>query len=284
MREGQTGQSRPLDLYLDEIGEVPLLIKEQEQQLAQTIEVGRVAALEAEEIGFPPDPKQLWLIYQGELAKDHFIRANLRLVVSVAKRYPLPTGLELLDLIQEGNIGLEHAVDKFDWTKGFKFSTYATFWIRQAIGRALDKDGSMIRIPLAESSELRAAVKRGDDLTPTQEKAYRAKGVLSLDQPVKDGEEAVLGDFLPSETKSPDSEVLREAAAQAVRRAIAENLEPRTQLAVHLRFGIDDGKWRSYQEVGDELGLTGEQARRIVIRALRVLRSSTTGRELAALS
>ena len=115
-----------LSTYLNEIGQVPLLTAGEERELAKVIEAGGTPAKQA---------------------KDRFVRANLRLVVSIAKRYPLPVGMDLLDLIQEGNLGLEHAVDKFDWRRGFKFSTYATFWIRQAIGRALDTKGSLVKIP-----------------------------------------------------------------------------------------------------------------------------------------
>ena len=123
-----------LSTYLNEIGQVPLLTASEERELAKVIEAG----------GMP-----------AKQAKDRFVRANLRLVVSMAKRYPLPVGMDLLDLIQEGNLGLEHAVDKFDWRRGFKFSTYATWWIRQAIGRALDTKGSLVKIPGDRAASLR---------------------------------------------------------------------------------------------------------------------------------
>ena len=131
--------------YLNEIGLVPLLTAMEERELSQIIEKGAQAAAKIENgersIELQRD------VRNAAAAKDRFIRANLRLVVSVARRYPLPPGMDLLDLVQEGNIGLEHAVDKFDWRKGFKFSTYATFWIRQAIGRALDQKASLVRLP-----------------------------------------------------------------------------------------------------------------------------------------
>src|SRR5215470_6204165 len=144
--------------YLNEIGLVPLLTAEEERELSQIIEKGREAQeqLDAGERGRELQRQ----VRAAAAAKDRFIRANLRLVVSVARRYPLPPGMELLDLIQEGNLGLEHAVDKFDWRKGFKFSTYATFWIRQAIGRALDQKASLIRIPGDRSASLRAALRQ----------------------------------------------------------------------------------------------------------------------------
>ena len=143
--------------YLNEIGMVPLLNAQDERELSQTIEAGAEARAqkEAGETGVVLDRA----IRKAAQAKDRFIRSNLRLVVSVARRYPLPPGMELLDLIQEGNLGLEHAVDKFDWRKGFKFSTYATFWIRQAIGRALDQKASLVRLPGDRSASLRAALR-----------------------------------------------------------------------------------------------------------------------------
>ena len=141
--------------YLNEIGLVPLLTAEEERQLSQVIEKGQKARARKEAGESGPEIERD--IRNAAIAKDRFIRANLRLVVSVARRYPLPPGMELLDLIQEGNLGLEHAVDKFDWRKGFKFSTYATFWIRQAIGRALDQKASLVRLPGDRSASLRAA-------------------------------------------------------------------------------------------------------------------------------
>ena len=152
--------------YLNEIGLVPLLTAQEERELSQIIEKGRDAAVAIETASAPRraaprGPKA------AAAAKDRFIRANLRLVVSVARRYPLPPGMELLDLIQEGNLGLEHAVDKFDWRKGFKFSTYATFWIRQAIGRALDQKASLVRLPGDRSASLRAALRQVSAATAT---------------------------------------------------------------------------------------------------------------------
>ena len=152
--------------YLNEIGLVPLLTALEERELSQTIEKGVAAAARLENGERSVALKSE--VRAAAVAKDRFIRANLRLVVSVARRYPLPPGMELLDLIQEGNIGLEHAVDKFDWRKGFKFSTYATFWIRQAIGRALDQKASLVRLPGDRSAGLRAALRQvsgdGDQL------------------------------------------------------------------------------------------------------------------------
>src|SRR5215211_4255845 len=161
-----------IGLYLNDIGKVPLLNAEDERVLSKAIEAGREAQsqLDAGQRG-----KALKMaVADAAAAKDRFIRANLRLVVSIARRYPLPQGMDLLDLIQEGNLGLEHAVDKFDWRRGFKFSTYATFWIRQAIGRALDQKGSLIRIPGDRAATLRSALRQAGGDTDTLD-AYNAE-------------------------------------------------------------------------------------------------------------
>ena len=152
--------------YLNEIGMVPLLNAQEERELSKLIEAGFAARARKEEGETGRELDRT--IRTAEQAKDRFIRSNLRLVVSVARRYPLPPGMELLDLIQEGNLGLEHAVDKFDWRKGFKFSTYATFWIRQAIGRALDQKASLVRLPGDRSASLRA---RHDRARPAHQPA-----------------------------------------------------------------------------------------------------------------
>ena len=147
-----------IGMYLNEIGKVALLTAEEERELSRTIEKGREASarLDAGEKSSALKAD----VAAAAKAKDRFIRANLRLVVSIARRYPLPQGMDLGDLIQEGNLGLEHAVDKFDWRRGFKFSTYATFWIRQSIGRALDYKASLIRIPGDRAAALRSALRR----------------------------------------------------------------------------------------------------------------------------
>src|ERR671917_1362309 len=144
--------------YLHEIGLVPLLDAAQERELSQKIEAGRDAQAKLDAGSRGADLKRA--VREAARARDYFIRANLRLVVSIARRSPLPPGMDLLDLIQEGNLGLEHAVEKFDWRKGFKFSTYATFWIRQAIGRALDQKANLVRIPGDRASMLRSALRQ----------------------------------------------------------------------------------------------------------------------------
>ena len=185
--------------YLNEIGLVPLLTAEEERELSQIIEKGaerrRRASTPASAAASSSAPSAT-----AAAAKDRFIRANLRLVVSVARRYPLPPGMELLDLIQEGNLGLEHAVDKFDWRKGFKFSTYATFWIRQAIGRALDQKASLVRLPGDRSASLRAALRQvsgdGDELDDEHARLHRLTTPTSLDRTIGDDDSNELIDLL----------------------------------------------------------------------------------------
>src|SRR5690606_5674522 len=203
--------------YLNEIGLVPLLTAAEERELSQAIEKG-VAARERLEAGERTAELRRDVRRAAE-AKDRFIRANLRLVVSVARRYPLPPGMELLDLIQEGNLGLEHAVDKFDWRKGFKFSTYATFWIRQAIGRALDQKASLVRLPVDSSAKLRSALREHngdrDKLTPELAVIEKQSTTTSLDKTVGEDGDATLGDLLASNQQNPEDTAVKIAQLEA---------------------------------------------------------------------
>src|SRR5215212_3875953 len=192
--------SDSVGLYLNEIGLVPLLTAMEERELSQVIERGREAQARLD--GGEKSTRELrQAVKAAAAAKDRFIRANLRLVVSIARRYPMPPGMELLDLIQEGNLGLEHAVDKFDWRKGFKFSTYATFWIRQAIGRALDQKASLVRLPGDRSASLRAALRQvagdGEELDDENARLYRLTTPTSLDRVVGDDDSNELVDIIP---------------------------------------------------------------------------------------
>ncbi len=195
--------------YLNEIGMVPLLTAEEERELSQIIEKGQEARTRREAGESGREIRKA--ILEADRAKDRFIRANLRLVVSVARRYPLPPSMELLDLIQEGNLGLEHAVDKFDWRKGFKFSTYATFWIRQAIGRALDQKASLVRLPGDRSASLRAALRAvsgdGDELDDEHARLHRLTTPTSLDRTIGDDDSNELVDLLPDSKPGPEIEV-----------------------------------------------------------------------------
>jgi RNA polymerase primary sigma factor len=197
-------------MYLNEIGMVALLTAEEERELSQLIEAGVVARRRRESGENGREIRRA--IAAADAAKDRFIRANLRLVVSVARRYPLPPGMELLDLVQEGNLGLEHAVDKFDWRKGFKFSTYATFWIRQAIGRALDQKASLVRLPGDRSASLRAALRQvsgdGDELDDEHAMLHRLTTPTSLDRTIGDDDSNELIDLLADSHAGPEQQVM----------------------------------------------------------------------------
>jgi len=259
--------------YLNEIGLVPLLTAQEERDLSKIIERGAEARAKKEEGETGRDLDRA--IREAAVAKDRFIRANLRLVVSVARRYPLPPGMELLDLIQEGNLGLEHAVDKFDWRKGFKFSTYATFWIRQAIGRALDQKASLVRLPGDRSASLRAALRQvsgdGDELDEEHARLHRLTTPTSLDRTIGDDDSNELVDLLPDAKPGPEAEVMARAEEEMVT-GLLDILDPRARYAVEQRFGLHDGRKRSYREVGEELGVTAEAARRLVKRAVSSVR------------
>ena len=256
--------------YLNEIGAVALLNAQEERELSQIIERG-VEARQRKEQG-ERGRNINKAIRDAAAAKDRFIRANLRLVVSVARRYPLPPGMELLDLIQEGNLGLEHAVDKFDWRKGFKFSTYATFWIRQAIGRALDQKASLVRLPGDRSASLRAALRQvsgdGDELDDEHARLHRLTTPTSLDRTIGDDDSNELIDLLPDANPGPELEVLDKAEKEMVTGLLDILEDERAKRAVAQRFGLLDGRKRSYREVGEELGVTAEAARRLVKRAI----------------
>ena len=259
--------------YLNEIGMVPLLNAQEERELSKLIEAGFAARARKEEGESGRELDRT--IRTAEQAKDRFIRSNLRLVVSVARRYPLPPGMELLDLIQEGNLGLEHAVDKFDWRKGFKFSTYATFWIRQAIGRALDQKASLVRLPGDRSASLRAALRavsgNGDELDEEHARLHRLTTPTSLDRTIGDDDSNELVDLLPDSNPGPEQEVM-DRAENEMATSLLDVLDTRARYAVEQRFGLLDGRKRSYREVGEELGVTAEAARRLVKRAVNTVR------------
>ena len=264
--------------YLNEIGAVALLTADDEKMLSKAIEQGRDAqvTLDGDEKLTAAERRSLRVaVREAEAARDRFIRANLRLVVSIARRYPLPPAMELLDLIQEGNLGLEHAVEKFDWRRGFKFSTYATFWIRQSIGRALDQKASLIRLPSDRSASLRAALRHcgGDRDGLDDENAWlqRISTPTSLDKNIGDDGDSTLVDLIGDDAPSPEDHALENDRKEMIR-GLLDRLDPRAQLAVARRFGLIDGESHSYREVGEELGVTAEAARRLVKRAVDELR------------
>ncbi|HRA34508.1 MAG TPA: sigma-70 family RNA polymerase sigma factor, partial [Acidimicrobiales bacterium] len=262
---------------------VALLNAEEERELSQIIERG--VAARARIAAGDGNTEDRRLDRAAARAKDRFIRANLRLVVSIARRYPLPPGMELLDLVQEGNLGLEHAVDKFDWRKGFKFSTYATFWIRQAIGRALDQKASLIRLPGDRSASLRAALRQvsgdGDELDDEHARLHRLATPTSLDRVVGDDDGSELIDLLADGAPGPEDLALANEEDRLVV-GLLDVLDGRARFAVEQRFGIHDGRRRSYREVGEELGVTAEAARRMVKRAVITVRNEAAARIDAA--
>jgi RNA polymerase primary sigma factor len=259
--------------YLHEIGLVPLLDAAKERELSQIVERGHEAQKRIDAGERKAELKRA--VREGARAKDHFIRANLRLVVSIARRYPLPPGMDLLDLIQEGNLGLEHAVDKFDWRKGFKFSTYATFWIRQSIGRALDQKANLVRLPSERSAQLRAALRQvsgeGDDLDADLAHLHRLATPTSLDRTVGDDGDQELVDLIADAVPGPEAIVVDQLQDQMVGNLLGK-LDDRSRFAVEHRFGLHDGEKHSFREVGEVLGVTAEAARRIVKRAVDELR------------
>ena len=262
-----------IGLYLNDIGKVPLLTAEDERELSRQIEEGREALAELDNGECSVALKRK--VKQAEQAKDRFIRSNLRLVVSIARRYPLPQGMDLLDLIQEGNLGLEHAVDKFDGRRGVKLEYYATFWIRQAIGRALDQKASFIRIPGDRSASLRAALRQasgdGETLDQANAELHRLTTPVSLDKIVGDDGDATLGDLMANGDPTPEDAPMVGVESDLLN-DLLHTLEPRARYAVEARFGLLDGERKSFRVVGASLGVTAEAARRLVSRAVAGLR------------
>ena len=295
-------------LYLTDIGQYPLLTKEDEVRLAQQIENGVEARgkLETEEKLTAAEKRDLKrLDRNGARAEKKFVQSNLRLVVSIAKKYQA-SGLPLLDLIQEGNLGLMHAVEKFDWRKGFKFSTYATWWIRQAITRGIANTGRTIRLPVhagdtlarLQKARTRLELKYGRPATLTElaadvempedkitEALRFANEPLSLSEPLREDGDAELGDVVEDRGAASPFEV---AATSLLPDEIARLLAPldeREREILILRFGLDRGEPRALEEVGEHFNLTRERIRQIEARAMSKLRhpSSDTGaRDLLA--
>ena len=271
----------PVRMYLKEIGKVPLLSAEREKELA---EIMANSTDEAEK----------------ERAKNELVEANLRLVVSIAKR-SVGKGLFFLDLIQEGNLGLMKAVDKFDYGKGFKFSTYATWWIRQAITRAIADQARTIRIPvhmvetihkvsrysrqmLQELGREATADEIGDKMGMSAEKVREimkiAQDPVSLETPIGEEEDSHLGDFIPDEEAPEPSEVASATILREVIERELNTLTPREAHVIKLRFGLYDGRMRTLEEVGKEFDITRERIRQIEAKALRKLRHPSRARHL----
>ncbi|MEZ5297607.1 MAG: sigma-70 family RNA polymerase sigma factor [Ilumatobacteraceae bacterium] len=241
-----------IGLYLNDIGKVPLLTAEDERELA-IIEAGREAQELLDNGKRSADLKAKVAAAAG--AKDRFIRQPPSRRLD-RPPVPLPQGMDLLDLIQEGNLGLEHAVDKFDWRRGFKFSTYATFWIRQAIGRALDQKASLIRIPggpLGQPPRCAASgVGRRRDARPAERRAARLTTPVSLDKTVGDDGDATLGDLMANGDGTPEDHVMTLVDSDLLDELLG-TLDARARYAVEARFGLLDGERKSFREVGESL-------------------------------
>jgi len=303
----------PVRMYLKEIGKVPLLSPDEEIVLAQALTAGNIATekladLEARrEAGEPTDDvtaeqEAAWRndLKEGEKAKQKLAEANLRLVVSIAKRY-VGRGMLFLDLIQEGNLGLIKAVEKFDYTKGFKFSTYATWWIRQAITRAIADQARTIRIPVHMVETINKVIRvsrqllqeLGHDPTPNEiaaemnmpvEKVREilkiAQEPVSLETPIGEEEDSHLGDFIPDEGASEPSEAASFTLLKEQLMDVLSTLTPREEKVLKLRFGIEDGRTRTLEEVGKEFNVTRERIRQIEAKALRKLRHPSRSKKL----
>ena len=266
----------PVRMYLKEIGKVPLLTPDEEQDLAKRMADG------------------------DEEAKRRMAEANLRLVVSIAKRY-VGRGMLFLDLIQEGNLGLIKAVDKFDYTKGYKFSTYATWWIRQAITRAIADQARTIRIPVHMVETINKVIRVSRQLLqelghdPSAEEIAEEMGMpvdkvrdilkiaqepVSLETPIGEEEDSHLGDFIPDEDASEPSEAASFSLLKEQLMTVLDTLTPREKKVLELRFGIVDGRTRTLEEVGKEFNVTRERIRQIEAKALRKLRHPSRSKKL----
>jgi RNA polymerase primary sigma factor len=266
----------PVRMYLKEIGRVPLLTSEEEVELAKRMEAG------------------------DEEAKKHLVEANLRLVVAIAKRY-VGRGMQFLDLIQEGNLGLIKAVEKFDYTKGFKFSTYATWWIRQAITRAIADQARTIRIPVHMVETINKLIRISRQLMaelgrePTPEEIAQrmeitvdrvheimkiAQEPVSLETPIGEEEDSHLGDFIPDDEATAPVDAAAFVLLREQLDDVLDTLTDREQRVLRLRFGLEDGRARTLEEVGQEFGVTRERIRQIEAKALRKLRHPSRSKRL----
>jgi RNA polymerase primary sigma factor len=286
----------PVRMYLHEIGRVPLLTPEEEIDLAIQLREGELASQRLASKGNRLSPQEIAQLEErrqaGEQARQHLIQANLRLVVSIAKKY-IGRGMSFLDLIQEGNIGLMRATEKFDHTRGYKFSTYATWWIRQAITRSISDQSRTIRLPVHVGETINRLKRVSHRLQqqmerePTTEEIAEAMGIgaekvrrvieasrspVSLEMPVGKEGDSRMGDFIEDDRVAPP---LDAAAYQLLREQINEVLQKlpeRERRIIQLRFGLNDGRYRTLEEVGKEFGITRERIRQIEAKVLRRLR------------
>lgn len=293
--------SDTVGLYLKEMARVPLLNTEEEVSLAKRIEAGRSAE---KKINKTPthERAQEWhcLIEDGIAAREHLVKANTRLVVSIAKKY-MTRGVPFLDLIQEGNLGLMKAVEKFDYRRGFRFSTYATWWIRQTITRAIADQGRTIRVPVHMSDRIRRLYRVARDLEqklgrkPLAEEIAEVMEIeprkvqwmlrvswqpLSLEHPVGEDEDSELGNFIENDLEPTPSETAHSNMLKSKMDELLGTLSPREARILRLRFGMQNGRSYTLEEVGKKFGLTRERIRQIEGRALRRLRHPRRSRQL----
>jgi RNA polymerase primary sigma factor len=292
----------PASLYLREISRNPLLTAEEEVELAQALEAGKAARERIEHGGIddPAERVQLDLdVQRGEEARRRLIESNLRLVVSVARKY-LGRGLSFLDLVQEGNIGLQRGVDKYDWRRGFRFSTYAYWWIRQAVSRAVAEQSRTIRLPVHVVEQLTKLYNTARELerdlgrqpTPAEigeqmgisgervEEAFRAARVpISLETSIGDEGDSTLADLVADDLGPGPAEQAEDSVfGQSLDRSLAERLTPREAAVLRLRYGLADNHERTLAEVGKELGISRERARQLEAEAMRKLRRDVSFR------
>ncbi|RME06586.1 MAG: sigma-70 family RNA polymerase sigma factor [Anaerolineae bacterium] len=297
--------SDTIGLYIKEVGRVPLLTAEEEVQLARRIERGREARerLASGEKLTDEERRQLQeAIRDGWAAREHLITANSRLVISVAKKY-MGRGVPFLDLIQEGNIGLIRAAKKFDYHRGYKFSTYATWWIRQAVTRAIADQGRTIRLPVHMGDQINRMLRTRHQLTQelgreptidelaialevTPEKVQYmlrvARRPLSLEMPTDDDAESVLGDFIPDDDSPPPDDKAIQNLLKEHLSLILDTLPPREVRVLQLRYGLLDGRMYTLEEVGRKMGVTRERVRQIEAQALNRLRHPSIQDKLSA--
>jgi RNA polymerase primary sigma factor len=291
-------------MYLQEIGRVPLLDTQQEVELSMHMEAGRRAAEKLSEAGEDLAPEERIILErtrrQGDAAQRRLVEANLRLVVSIAKKY-VGRGMPLLDLVQEGNLGLMRAVEKFDYRKGFKFSTYASWWIRQAVTRALADQGRTIRVPvhMVETINKLAAVQRNLsqelgrepsieevasdlELEPSKVTELRriAMDPLSLETPLGEEDDSTLGDFVEDTEAEAPVTAASFKLLQEYLRIVLEELNERERQVLVMRFGLADGKIHTLEEVGRHFKVTRERIRQLETKALAKLRQPSRARKL----
>jgi len=306
LRTDEVAEERDLvGVYLHEISRTPLLDAAQEVDLSKAIEVGLYAEHLLDEGELPKGVKKtelLWLVSEGERAKDLFIRANLRLVVSIARRY-VRSGMPMLDLIQEGNTGLVRAVEKFDYVRGYKFSTYATWWVRQAISRAIAQQERTVRLPvhLVEDVNRMRNVQRqltrelGGDPEPEQvavalgvplERVHElmrwSQDTVSLDTPVGDDGDTSLGDLVSDQDSPSPEEIVLGALERQRIEGLLGHLDDRSAGIMRARYGLEDGREHSLTEVASRFSLSRERIRQLEIQALGRLRELARAEGLQA--